>query len=112
MSKPSHRATSRHAGEAIALLGHSIRVARIERKLRMDDAAGRAGLSRALLRRIETGDPGASIGAVFEVAAVVGVPLFEVERGRLANRIAHQSEKLALMPAAVRRPRGQIDDDF
>jgi DNA-binding CsgD family transcriptional regulator len=35
----------------------------------------RAGISRGLLRRIETGDPGCTIGAVFEVATIVGVRL-------------------------------------
>ena len=40
------------------------------------DLASRAGISRAMLRRIGRGDPGRSIGVVFEVATI-GV-VFEV----------------------------------
>jgi transcriptional regulator with XRE-family HTH domain len=113
MPKPANRATSRYAQDAITLLGHSIRIARLEQGLRMDETAERAGISRALLRRIEGGDPGSSIGAVFEVAAIVGVPLFEAERSRLATHLAHQADKLTLLPGAVRARRNAVvKDDF
>jgi transcriptional regulator with XRE-family HTH domain len=112
MVKLADRAASRYAREAIELLGSSIRVARVERNLRMEETAERAGISRALLRRIEKGDPGVSIGAVFEVAAIVGVPLFEAERSRLASHLTHQADKLALMPRRVRVRRGEVKDDF
>jgi transcriptional regulator with XRE-family HTH domain len=113
MPKLADRAASRYAKEAIALLGNSIRIARIERQLRMDETAERAGISRALLRRIENGDPGTSIGAVFEVAAIVGVPLFEAERSRLGTHLAHQSDKLTLLPGTVRTRRSKaVKDDF
>jgi len=113
MPKPASRAASRYAQDAIALLGASIRVARIELGLRMDETAERAGISRALLRRIEAGDPGSSIGAVFEAAAIVGVPLFEAERSRLAMHLVHQTDKLTLLPGAVRTRRtAAVKDDF
>ena len=113
MTKPVNRAASRYAQDAIALLGNSIRVARIEQGLRMDETAERAGISRALLRRIEAGDPGSSIGSVFEVAAIVGVPLFEAERSRLATHLAHQADKLTLLPGVVRTRRtAAVKDDF
>ena len=79
----------------------------------MDDTAERAGISRALLRRIENGDPGSSIGATFEVAAIVGIPLFETERSRLAAHLAHQADKLTLLPGVVRARRtAVVKDDF
>ena len=113
MPKPAIRAASRYAQDAIALLGASIRVARIELGLRMDETAERAGISRALLRRIEAGDPGSSIGAVFEAAAIVGVPLFESERSRLVTHLVHQTDKLTLLPGAVRTRRtAAVKDDF
>lgn len=113
MKKPANRAASRYAQDAIALLGNSIRVARIEQGLRMNETAERAGISRALLRRIEAGDPGSSIGAVFEAAAIVGVALFESERSRLATHLAHQTDKLTLLPGAVRTRRtAAFNDDF
>jgi transcriptional regulator with XRE-family HTH domain len=113
MPKPVNRAASRYAQDAIALLGNSIRIARLEQAMRMDETAERAGISRALLRRIEAGDPGSSIGAVFEVAAIVGVPLFEAERSRLATHLAHQADKLTLLPGSVRARRTVgVKDDF
>lgn len=95
MAKLSDRVASRYALEALLLLGQRIRAARIERKLTMDETSTRAGISRALLRRIEHGDPGCTIGSVFEVATVVGVSLFEADRGRLTSQLQHATEKLA-----------------
>lgn len=103
---------SRYAQDALVLTGQSIRAARIEQRLQMSEMAERAGISRALLRRIERGEPGTSIGAVFEVAAIVGVPLFEAERGRLAGHLSRQGDKLSLLPSAVRARRLEVKDDF
>ncbi|MEY3706945.1 MAG: hypothetical protein RL585_1502 [Pseudomonadota bacterium] len=41
------------------------------------DLASRAGISRAMLRRIGRGNPGRSIGVVFEVATIGGLSLFD-----------------------------------
>jgi len=45
--------------------------------------ASRAGISRALLRRIERGDPSCSIGVVFEVATIGGSSLFDQRQRQL-----------------------------
>lgn len=112
MAKPPSRAYSRYTVEALALLGQLIHAARVDRKLTAAELATRAGISRPLLRRIENGDPGCSIGAVFEAAVVAGVPLFEPERSRLQTQLAHSTEKLTLLPKAVRKPRKAVKDDF
>ena len=112
MSKSTDRATSRYARDALTLLGNRIRIARLELRLTMDGAATRSGTSRAVWRRIENGDPGTAIGTTFEAAAVVGVPLFDISRDRLAGHLAHASEKLLLLPAAARNPASAIVDDF
>lgn len=106
------RTYSRHAREAMALLGRMIRIARIERKLIAAEVADRAGISRSLLQRIENGDPGTSLGAVFEAATVVGVPLFEAERDRLATHKAAADAKLALLPQAARPRKRVVKDAF
>jgi transcriptional regulator with XRE-family HTH domain len=108
MPKPSDRVASRYALEALLLLGQ----ARIERKLTMDETSIRAGISRALLRRIEHGDPGCTIGSVFEVATVVGVSLFEPERSRLTSQLHHATERLALLPKSARTGSKAVKDDF
>jgi len=72
----------------------------------------RAGISRGLLHRIERGESGCSIGAVFEAAAIVGVPLFEGERSSLVGRVSDVEGRLALLPKAARRARRAVKDDF
>ena len=47
------------------------------------DLASRAGISRAMLRRIGRGDPGRSIGVVFEVATIGGLSLFDQRQRQL-----------------------------
>ena len=107
------RTYSRYGREAVATLGQLIRINRIERKLSMIELAERVGISRDMLRRIENGDPRCEIGAAFEAAAIVGVSLFEEDRGRLATRMADQAEKLSLLPKKVRKPKTTaVRDDF
>ena len=112
MSKPQNRAYSRYSLEAIALLGQLIRAGRIERKITGAEMASRMGASRALIQRIEKGDPGCSIGAVFEAAAIAGVPLFESDTERLAAHRATTGEMLKLLPKKARKSRREVKDDF
>jgi transcriptional regulator with XRE-family HTH domain len=112
MSKPATRPYSRYSREAAVLLGQLIRRARIERKLTAKELSERAGMSRGLVHRIEKGDPGCAIGAVFEAAAVVGVRLFDADQVTLANTINANTATLALLPNAVRASRLKVKDDF
>lgn len=112
MPKPTNRAISRYPAEALTYLGRLIREARIARKETAEQLAERAGISRGLLQRIERGDPGCSVGAVFEVAALVGIRLFDLDRERLAadnKRVAHV---LTLLPRAARPAKIKVEDDF
>jgi transcriptional regulator with XRE-family HTH domain len=118
MAKPLNRAYSRYSLEAIDLLRQMIRAGRIERRITEMEMASRMGASRALLQRIEKGDPGCAIGAVFEAAAIAGVHLFdtdpfsETEKDRLGARRAIAGEMLSLLPKAARKSRRAIRDDF
>jgi transcriptional regulator with XRE-family HTH domain len=112
MVKPSSRPYSQYSLNALQLLGQLVREARLRNALTTTDLAARAGISRALLQRIEQGDPGCSIGAVFEVAAICGVPLFDQEQRQLAGHLAAQREKMTLLPKAVRHAIGKVNDDF
>jgi transcriptional regulator with XRE-family HTH domain len=111
MAKPS-RTYSRQNLEAVELLAGMIRAGRIERKITTRDMATRAGVSRTLLQRIEEGDPNCAIGAVFEVAVIAGVPLFETEPERLQTHRAALKDKLSLLPRRIRKPKRVIHDDF
>ncbi len=112
MARPTARTYSRYSLQALTLLGASLRAARIERKMGTQALAERAGISRDLLYRIEKGDPRCEIGVVFELAAILGVPLFEPELGALQARTREVQSRLALLPGAVHAPRGEVKDDF
>ncbi len=84
LPKPFERPYSRYSHDALALLGQLIREGRLAKSPTTAELATRAGISRALLQRIERGDPGCAIGAVFEAAAICGVALFESYERALA----------------------------
>ncbi len=112
MAKPANRSYSRYAREAAQLLGLMIHNARVERKLTVADIAERAGVSRGLVHRIEKGDMGCSIGAVFELAAIVGLRLFEAEPTTLTRHLSMTRDKLTLLPKAVRPGAKRVKDEF
>lgn len=110
MTKPAFRPYSQYTKTALELLGHLVREARVERGITMADLAERAGISRPLLQRIERGDPGCSIGVVFEVASILGLQLFEQDSSGLVKELYVQRQKSSLLPKSVRSP--EINDDF
>jgi transcriptional regulator with XRE-family HTH domain len=112
MVKPISRPYSQYSLNALELMGHLLREARLDKALTTTDLAARAGISRALLQRIERGDPGCSIGAVFEVATICGVPLFDQEQRQLTTHLALHRKKMALLPKAVRVRMKGVKDDF
>lgn len=112
MSKSVPRAWSRYSCEAVLLLGSLIRAARIEKKLTAQEVADRAVISRGLLQRIEKGDMKCAIGAVFEVATIVGVRLFDVDEGTLTRQLRQIEDKLTLLPKSIRDKARVVHDDF
>jgi transcriptional regulator with XRE-family HTH domain len=111
MSKKS-RPHSHHAKDAAVLLGQLIRKARINRKMTAEELADRAGLSRGLLRRIENGDLGCTLGAVFEAAVIAGVQLFDSDEPALTRAVEANTAMMTLMPKSVRASRVKPDDNF
>lgn len=112
MPKSITRTYSRYSRDATALLGGLIREARIERKLTAQEVADRAGISRGLLQRIEKGDLKCEIGAVFEVATILGIKLFDAEETTLSRHLHQTRDKLALLPKSVRKKSRPVRDDF
>ena len=112
MAKPTHRSYSRYAREAAELLGLIIQNARIERNSMVADVAERAGISRGFVHRIEKGEIGSSIDAAFEVAAIVGLRLFEAEPTTLTRHLSVEHDKLTLLPQSVRTGTTKAKDDF
>lgn len=112
MANTTTRSYSRLTRQALNYLGALVRAGRIEKKMNMQELAERVGISRDMLYRIEKGDPRCEIGAVFELAAIVGVPLFEADANAVQLRHQELSARLALMPKAVHSPRKDVVDDF
>jgi transcriptional regulator with XRE-family HTH domain len=112
MARPAHRAYSRQNHEALEVLAQMIRAGRMDRKMTAQEMANRAGISRPLLRRIESADPSCAIGSVFEVAVIAGVPLLGGEPDWLETQHSALREKLSLLPQRVRKPKRVIRDDF
>ena len=106
------RTYSRYTREAAVLLARQVQLGRKQRGWTEHELADRAGISRATVQKIEKGELSVAIGLVFEVAALVGVTLFNEERTSLAAHIARTDDKLALLPSAVRKRRKPVDDAF
>jgi transcriptional regulator with XRE-family HTH domain len=106
------RAYSKYAKEAVFLLGQHIKLERKKRKWSEQNLAARAGISRATLQKIEAGEMSPSIGLVFEVAALLGVPLFEHDSRTLANSLELTQSKIALLPKRIKNKSKAVDDDF
>lgn len=106
------RSYSRVTTEALSLFGKLIRTTRLERGRTSEELAERAGISRTTLRNIENGEPGTEIGAVFEVATLLGIRLFDLDQTGLTLHAARLEEKLTLLPKAARPASPEVDDDF
>jgi transcriptional regulator with XRE-family HTH domain len=106
------RPHSRYAIEAAQLLGAQVQAARRERRWSQKELAGRAGITTPTLSKVENGNLGVAIGTVFEVAALVGVPLFHEDAARLTLDLDRATQRSALLPQRVRPPKREVDDDF
>ncbi len=74
------------------------------------ELAQRAGVSPVTIRKVERGDPTVGLGVAFEVAALVGVPLFDESADRRSLDLDRAGDRLAILPKRV-RPR-EVDDAF
>jgi len=108
-------ATRTYSQQALAsarILGLEIARARRARRWTLNELAERAGVSRITVRAAEAGTPTVAIGTVFELATILGIDLFGASPAELPELLTRGRERLALLPARVRRPATPIDDDF
>lgn len=112
MSKATKRTYSAYSQDAMHLLGSMIRAERKTKKMSEQELADRAGVSRSFIKRLEKGEMKCEVGAVFEVAHIVGISLFDAGPSRLASQIKQVEDKLTLLPKAIHKKTKVIDDDF
>jgi len=67
------------------------------------DLAERVGVAEGTIRRLEQGDPNVALGIAFEAAVIAGVALFEEDEGRRRIEAERVADRLAVLPASVRR---------
>ncbi len=106
------RTYSNYALEAVTLLGEQIKLRRKQHKWSEKILAERAGISRATLQKIESGEMSSAIGLAFEVATLVGVNLFEQDKLPLSRNIEQTRDKIALLPKRIRIKTKTVQDDF
>lgn len=97
--------------EATRLLGGRIRLARHARHWSLDELAGRVGVTRKTMLKVERGDPSVGLGVAFEAARLTGVPLFDPDPARRAAEAESVRRQLALLPTRA-QPLPDVDDDF
>jgi transcriptional regulator with XRE-family HTH domain len=114
MRVKKERSYSRLTHEAVALLGLHIQLARKQRHQSESDLAERAGISRRTLQKIEKGNLTIAIGFAFEVAALVGIRLFDMEPSRFTSALDHTQDKIAVLPRRIRTPQKDevSEEDF
>jgi len=107
------RSDSPYAVDAARLLGAEIRLARRQRRWSQDELAARAGITSRTVYKIEHGDLSVGLGAAFEAAALLGVPLFHADRSRLSADLDRTEARSALLSRPSRaRPDDEVKDDF
>lgn len=106
------RTYSPYAAEAAQLLGAQVTLSRRQRRWSAQELADRAGITPPTLRKVERGDMTVGLGVAFEVAALVGVPLFHEDRSRLGADLNRVRDRIAVLPQRVRQRAGEVKDDF
>lgn len=97
---------------AAATLGAQIVAARRQLGWTQDELAGRLGVTRHLVARIEAGSLSATLGVAFEAAVTCGVQLFGVDATELSRVADRERDRVALLPARVRMRVPVIPNDF
>lgn len=112
MSRSIKRSYSAYSRDALRLLGAMIRAERKAVRMSEHELAERAGVSRGLVQRVERGDMSCGVGMVFEMAHIVGIPLFDAGPASLARHIREVEDRLTLLPKSIHKKTRVIDDDF
>lgn len=107
------RPYSPYAADAARLLGAEIRLARRQRRWSQGELAARAGITPRTVYKIERGDLSVGLGAAFEAAALLGVPLFHADRSRLSADLDRAEARSALLSRPSRAGADdEVMDDF
>jgi transcriptional regulator with XRE-family HTH domain len=107
----NYEAAPAAVADAVAQLGRSIGTARVRRRLREDDLAAKAGITRTTLRRVEAGALGTGIGAYIAVLWALGLHHDIAQVAGPERDIEGQTLEAARRGERV-RPGGGLNDEF
>lgn len=82
----------------LTALGDRIRLARRRRRMSTAVVAGRAGISRSTVYKVEAGDPNATLGTYFRVLATLGLEK-DFEAVAADDKVGRKLQDLALETA-------------
>jgi transcriptional regulator with XRE-family HTH domain len=111
MAKTS-RTYSKQTLQAIKVFATQIKVSRKKHRWSVAELAERAGSTRPTIRRIEQGSPASELGLYFEVATLLGIPLFDADSQKLTAIQDNLNLQLAVLPKRIDKDRGEVFDDF
>ena len=96
----------------IITLGQMIKSARLEKEISQQNLADRLNVSRYTIIAIEKGDPKVAIGAFFEAAYIVGIPLLGDNLNELKNIKINLSNLASILPKRAGKKKEDLNDDF
>lgn len=65
-----------------------------------------------MLKRIEEGSTKVSIGSVFEVATILGIPLISEDKDQLQRMLKQTEQTLSLLPKTAPKRAKVVKDDL
>ena len=106
------RIYSNHTLQALNVFASQIKLARKNHGWSEEELAERAGTSRSTLRGVEQGTPSTEIGLYFEIAALLGIPLFDEDSKNLKTIQKNLDMELALLPKRIDKESKVVFDEF
>lgn len=94
-------------------VGEPIRLARLRRRLSAEQVAGRAGLSRPTLERLELESPSSSIGTLLRTLSVLGLEgdYLQIASNDELGRRLEDARPTSPRKRAPKRPRPESKED-
>ena len=108
----SKRTYSTHTLQAIKVFASLIKVARKKHRWTVAELAERAGTTRPTIQKIEQGNPSTELGLYFEVAGLLGIPLFEEDKEKLSAVQKTLELQWAVLPKRIDKDTEEVFDDF
>jgi transcriptional regulator with XRE-family HTH domain len=106
------RSYSTTTRQALKLFATQVKIARKKHRWSEAELAERAGTTRPTIRKVEQGSPTTEIGLYFEIAGLLGIPLFTTDSTQMTGIQNTLDLQLSLLPKRINTDSGEVFDDF